>query len=114
MAKGDQGSGRDRTTFFILAIFLIGAFLWRFFVPAHEYPSSSTRWLTFILDAGMLVGLIGLRSRTLSSLLDDSTRTMATVLFWVALAAGVGLFAIRLGGDAQWATGHRIYYLPPR
>jgi hypothetical protein len=112
MAKGEQGSRRDRTTFFLLAIFLIGAFLWRFFVPAHEYPSSSTRLFTLVLDAGMLIGLIGLRARATSAF-DDSTRTMVTVLFWVALVAGIGLFAIRLGGDAQCATGHRIYSLPP-
>jgi len=110
----EPGTRRQRTIFVIVSIYLICMFLWRFFVPSHEYPRPTTRFLTIALDAGMLIALIGLRVRTSGSYYADSTRAMAAALFWVALIAGIGLFAIRLGGDAQWATGHRIYYLPPR
>lgn len=114
MANAAQASGRGRVTFVVLALFLIGIFLWRFFVPAHEYPRPSTRYLTLVFDAAMLVGLIGLRRSTANTYDEDSTRTMATVLFWIALVSAIGLFLIRLTGDASWATGHRIYFLPPR
>ena len=114
MASGEQASGRGQVAFVILALFLIGLFLWRFFVPAHEYPSRSTRYLTLAFDAGMLVGLIVLRRRTADSFYEDSTRTMAMLLFLAGLAAAIGLFLIRLTGHEAWMTGHRIYYLLPR
>jgi hypothetical protein len=54
------------------------------------------------LDALCLAGLIG-------------TRTSGPkALFWAALIAGIGLFAIRLNGDASWSTGHWSYFLLPR
>ncbi len=53
------------------------------------------------LDALMLVGLIGLRG------------AMPKPLFWVALVAGIGLFALRLSSDGWW-TGHFAYSFPPR
>jgi hypothetical protein len=49
----------------------------------------------------MLAGLIGLKG------------AMPKPLFWSALVAGVGLFALRLSSDGWW-TGHLVYSFPPR
>lgn len=57
--------------------------------------------MTMTLDALMLVGLVGLRG------------AMPKPLFWVALVAGIGLFALRLSSDGWW-TGHFAYSFPPR
>ncbi len=53
-------------------------------------------------DILAVVGLIGLKAQ------------IPKPLFWIALLAGLALFAIRLTGDASWWTGHLVYTLPPR
>jgi uncharacterized membrane protein YdfJ with MMPL/SSD domain len=40
-------------------------------------------------------------------------RAMPQILFWIALAAGIGLFALRLSHEGCW-TGHLVYSLPRR
>lgn len=114
MTEPEKAARRDRAIFLIVSLCLICLFLWRFFAPAHEYPSRTSQVLTMAFDLGILAGLVGLRMRTAGSYAADATRTMATALFWIALAAGIGLFLIRFGSDAAWWTGHRIYYLAPR
>ena len=57
--------------------------------------------LTMTFDGFMLVGLCGLKA------------SMPKPLFWIALVAGIGLFALRLSSDGWW-TGHLVYSLPPR
>ncbi len=78
------------------------SFLWRTLTTAHEYPSRAVQMLEMGVDALCLVGLIGLK------------KLGPPALFWVALIAGLGLFAIRLNGDASWWTGHLSYSLRPR
>ena len=81
---------------------MIGSFLYRALTPAHEYPMRPEQVMEMALDALCIIGLIG-------------TRTYVPKwLFWVALIAGLGLFAIRLHSDASWWTGHIDYYLLPR
>lgn len=80
---------------------LIGQFLWNLLTPAHEYPMRTEQVMTMTFDALMLAGLIGLRA------------AMPKPLFWCALAAGIGLFALRLSSDGWW-TGHFAYSLAPR
>jgi hypothetical protein len=58
--------------------------------------------MTMLIDLGLLVGLTGMRKR------------VPKALFWCAIVAGIGLFAIRLTGDAAWWTGHLSYSLLPR
>jgi hypothetical protein len=87
---------------YVLLAYLIGSFLWRLLTPAHEYPGRLSTYLDMAVDALVIVGLIGIRAG------------VPKALFWIALAAGVGLFAIRLNSDASWWTGHLIYALPPR
>ena len=86
----------------LLPWLLIGQFLWNLLTTAHEYPMRAEQIMTMTFDLGMLVGLIGLRG------------SIPKPLFWFALAAGVGLFALRLTSDAAWWTGHLAYSLAPR
>jgi|HubBroStandDraft_4_1064222.scaffolds.fasta_scaffold190387_2 hypothetical protein len=97
-------TGRNWTIFLLLSIYLIASFLWRAFTPAHEYPRPTERFLTMGIDLLCVIGLVGLRKQV----------AKGDVVFWIALAAGIGLFAIRLNGDASWATGHLVYFLTPR
>jgi hypothetical protein len=95
-------STRNRTLSFVLSCYLIATFLWRAFTPAHEYPMRSVQVMEIALDLLAVVGLIGLKAN------------VPKPLFWVALIAGLALFAIRLNGDASWWTGHLMYSLRPR
>lgn len=85
----------------LLPWLLIGHFLWNLLTPAHEFPLRTEQVLTMTFDFLMLVGLFGLK------------HSMPQPLFWIALVAGVGLFALRLSDDGWW-TGHLTYSLPPR
>ena len=86
----------------LLPWLLIGQFLWNLLTTAHEYPMRAEQVMTMTFNLGMLVGLIALRS------------SMPKPLFWIALVAGVGLFALRLTSDAAWWTGHLGYPLSQR
>jgi len=96
-------SSRAPALFFMLSIYLIAMFLWRVLTPAHEYPMRAEQVLTMGLDLLGLIGLFAFKSKISKGMM---------VLFWLAVAAGVGLFAIRLTGDAAWWTGHLVYTLP--
>ena len=85
----------------LLPCVLIGHFLWNLLTPAHEFPLRTEQVMTMLFDLGMLIGLFGFR------------RAMPAPLFWVALVAGIGLFALRLSDDGWW-TGHLVYSLRPR
>ncbi|WP_342362986.1 hypothetical protein [Terrarubrum flagellatum] len=114
MADASASSSRNWTIFLVISIYLIAIFLWRFFVPAHEYPRPPSRWLDIGLDALLLVGLIGLRATSPAFREGDDRRGLGNILFWIALVAGLGLFAIRLSGPDSWATGHRLYWIVVR
>jgi hypothetical protein len=104
-------SGRDWAIFMILSIYLIGTFVYRAATPAHEYAMTDELWLTMGLDTAAAVGLVAMRLK----LAKERVLPMGeTILFWVALAAGFGLFLIRTTSDAAWWTGHLVYYLEPR
>src|SRR5258708_32776833 len=86
----------------LLPFFLIGQFLGNLLTPAHEYAMRSEQVMTMTFNALMLAGLFGLK------------RSMPQPLFWIALVAGLGQFALRLTSDAAWWTGHLVYSIPPR
>ena len=85
----------------LLPCFLIGHFLWKLLTPAHEFPLRHAQVMSMVFDFGMLLSLCGLR------------RAIPAPLFWIALVAGVGMFALRLSPDGWW-TGHLTYSLPTR
>jgi hypothetical protein len=94
-------AGRNPMLAPLLPWLLIGQFLWNVLTPAHEFPLRTEQVLTMTFDGFMLVGLCGLKA------------SMPKPLFWIALVAGIGLFALRLSSDGWW-TGHLVYSLPPR
>lgn len=87
---------------YVPAAYLILTFLWRVATPAHEYPGRFSTYLEMTIDALVIAGVIAIRAR------------VPKPLFWLAIAAGIGLFAIRLNGDASWWTGNLFYSLSPR
>ncbi|MGN6459851.1 MAG: hypothetical protein ACTHLY_01475 [Pseudolabrys sp.] len=92
---------KDRSSliFKLLCAYLILTFLWRAFVPAHEYPSRHAMILDMVVDGAAIVSLIGLRTKG------------PVALFWIAVIAGLCLFAIRFTSNASWWTGHLMYSL---
>jgi hypothetical protein len=92
---------RNEIVFILASIYLVGSFFWRAVMPAHVYPMRTEQVLTMALDLAVILGLFALKPRL----------AMLRALFWIALAAGIGLFAIRLNGDASWWTGHLMYRL---
>src|SRR5712664_1085245 len=91
-----QAPGR-RALVLLIPIVLIGSFLWRVLIPAHEYAMRTEQVMTIVFDIGMLVGLISLKN------------SFPKPLFWIAVVAGVGLLAIRMTSNASWWTGHLIF-----
>jgi hypothetical protein len=85
----------------LLPCLLTGNFLWKLLTPAYAFPLRTEQVMTMTFDLLMIVGLFGLK------------KSMPVPLFWIALAAGVGLFALRLSHDGWW-TGHLTYWIPPR
>jgi hypothetical protein len=96
-----QSEDRSELTLMLVAVQLIGSFVWRLLVPASEYPERSVQVLIMVFDLALIAGLIGLRSRA----------PKLRMQFWIALAAGIGLFVIRLTSDASWWTGHLMYQM---
>lgn len=88
--------------FYLIGILLIGNFLWRMFAVADEYPPRSMQLLGMAIDAGMIIGLIGIR------------KSGPQWLFIVALIAGIGLFGIRMHSKHSWWTGHWHYVFDER
>jgi hypothetical protein len=80
---------------------LIAHFLLNLLTPAHELPLRAEQVMTMTFDFLTLAGLFAFR------------RAMPAPLFWIALVAGLGLFALRLSDDGWW-TGHLVYSLPQR
>lgn len=105
-ATSSDGTGQ-RTVFALLSIYMIATFLWRMFVPGGEYPMRPAWLITVSVDL-LLVGILIRLKANLSAQKKPGKRmsTGGTVLFWIALSAGLGVLAIRLHGDASWWTGH--------
>ena len=91
-------AGRSAVMAIVLPSLLIAHFLWNLLTPAHEYPMRSEQVMTMTFDGLMLAGLFGLKA------------SIPKLLFWTAVVAGVGLFVLRLTGDAARWTGHLVYY----
>jgi hypothetical protein len=105
---------RGRLQFIILVAFLVCLFLWRVFVPAHEYLMRRDQIMWMIIDGCLLAGLIVIGINRLW-LFDykNYSRTINLFLFWAGVFSGVGLFIIRLTSKEAWWTGHLFYSLLP-
>jgi len=108
-----SNTNRNRGVFVVLALYLIATFLWRVFIPAHEYDGPFDVYLPIGLDLLAFGALIALQvqfSRLVAP--GESGWQMGTVLFWAAVVASLGIFLIRFfHGQSGWWTGHLIYTL---
>ncbi len=104
---GADTTARSWLIFRLLAAFLTLQFLWNLLVPGGAWPLSPVHYMNMAFDLGMLIGLIGVRSRLAAAYADNSGRlNMMYLLFVVGVIAGVGLLGIRFTSDAAWYTGH--------
>lgn len=72
-----------------------------------EWPLSPSHYLQMAVDAGLLIGLFGLRSQVYASFdRYDSRRGLAGLLFVLGIISGIGLLLIRFTSDAAWWTGY--------
>ena len=112
MADSEKAIGSNYRIFLACSGLLILTCLWRVFIPANEYGSTTSVWLGIVVDGLLILGLVGLY-RQLSGLMPagDSRRGTMALLFWPGLIAGVVIFAIRLTSDHGWWTGHLRYVL---
>ncbi len=106
------GSSASWNVFRLISGYLVISFLWRLFVPAHEYDMRSAQVLDICLNVLLIVGLVGAHSTLKKNFPpDDSRWGFASTLFWAGMVAGVGMLLIRLTSDAAWWTGHLRYSL---
>ncbi len=95
--------------FYVVSIYMILTFLWRFLVPAYEESEpDSLIFLEIMLEIVQAVGLIALFSYLRPRYRGGSTSALTTV-FLIALAASIGILAMRFSTPHGWYTGHRIY-----
>ena len=100
---------KTRSVFFTLSAYAILTFLWRFLVPAYEEAESNTLiYMEILFELATVPVLIGLVSN-LRPRLDDDAKWAVTVVFWIALAAGIGILWMRFRTTHGWYTGHRVY-----
>jgi len=115
---GPEGTNQPkpkRGGFQVLSIYVIFTFLWRALTTAHEFPSRNLQVFAIALDLLCLIGLIagGIQLYGNKSP-GQPDRLGEKALLFVSVLAGLGLFAIRLHGDASWWTGHLMYEIGPR
>jgi hypothetical protein len=91
------GANQKLWLFYALTCILIAEFLWNVITPGHEYPMRPEQVMTMAFNAGMVIGLFAVRN------------SGPKPLWWIALIAGIGLFAIRFTSDAAWWTGHLTF-----
>lgn len=95
--------------FYILAIYTIVTCFWRFVVPAHEEAESDTLiYMEILFELGTIPVLIALVSH-LRRRVDVDSKWAVTVVFWIALAAGLAILWMRFRTEHGWYTGHRVY-----
>ena len=102
MSDQQQSTTSGRIIRYAPSCYLIGSFLWRVLTPAHEYPMRAPQVMEIVYDILLTGGLIAMKAK------------IPKPLFWVALIAGLGLFAIRLTSNASWWTGHLVFTPLPR
>ena len=95
--------------FYLVSIFVIWTFLWRFLVPAYEESESDTLiYLEILVELVQVPALIILFSYLRPRYGFDST-SMLTTVFSIALVASIGILVMRFSTTDGWYTGHRIY-----
>ena len=105
-------SSRNWNIFRIISAYMILLFLWRLFVPAHEYSMRTEQVLDIVINLGLIAGLVGTHKALAKEFdPDDSRWSTAKMLYWGAIVGGVGMLLIRFTSNAAWWTGHLRYGL---
>ena len=96
--------------FYLVSIYVILTFLWRFLVPAYEESDTDTLiYLNILLELAQVASLIILFSY-LRPRYGGASTAMLTTVFLIALAASIGILVMRFSTTHGWYTGHRLYY----
>lgn len=90
----------------IVAGVLILRFVWGAFVPGGEWPVSPAHYLAMAIDAGLLIGLVGMRKEISATSRAAAQPGLTRALFICGVASGIGLLLIRFTSDRAWWTGH--------
>ena len=104
-----QSLTKTKWLFYLLSIFTIWTFLWRFLTPAYEESDPNTLiYLKIVIELVQVPALIILFSYLRPRYGLDPTGMLTTV-FWIALVASLGILVMRFSTTEGWYTGHRIY-----
>lgn len=108
MARDARGTGSNPMIALLLSLVLVGSFAFNIAIPAGAYPMPPMHYVDMAFDIGM--------TAILALLLVQLGRAPGglagwrAALGWIAVAAGVGSFLIRVTSTHGWWTGHD---LPP-
>ena len=95
--------------FYVLSIYVVLTFIWRFLVPATEESDPNTLiYMKILLEIVQVVAIAGLFFYLQSHYRDGSAAILISV-FLIALVAAIGILVLRFSSDDSWYTGHRIY-----
>jgi hypothetical protein len=94
--------------FYLISVYAILTFLWRFLIPAHE-ESDPDLLIDFkvLVELITVVGLVYFFAKVRPSY--DGAKSTLTATFWIALVASIGILIMRFSTTEGWYTGHRIY-----
>lgn len=93
--------------FVLAACYLVFLFVWRILMPGGEWPPPPMHLVSMGLDVVLVAVVFILRFRMSGHLGENPSRaTLAPILFWCGLGAGIGSLLIRFTSDAAWWTGH--------
>jgi hypothetical protein len=95
-------SAPRKWVFTLPPVYLLLIYFYRAPTPAHEFMLPGEWWLSALLDAGLTLALAASFGRT------------PAALYVPCLAAGAGLWIIRLHSNESWWRGHWMYWLEPR
>jgi hypothetical protein len=95
--RQEKSAKQMRTYGWVIAVYLIGNFLFRALVTANEYPSRLSQAIEITFDVLGVVGLFAVK------------KYIPPMVFIAAVIAGIALLGIRLHSDASWWTGHWNY-----
>lgn len=94
--------------FYVLSIYVVLTFMWRFLVPAtEESDPNSLIYMEILFEVVQVAALAGLFFYLQSH--SDGPAAVLISVFLIALVAAIGILVLRFSSDHGWYTGHRIY-----
>ena len=75
-------------------------------LPGGEYPMPPAHYLEMALDLGLTIVITALTLINLRAAPDTNLRSVAIIIGFIGVAAGLIQLGIRLHSDHGWWTGH--------